>query len=87
MNLKDNGTVCAIVKKLNEIRRGNRMMVNNDVNTTMTFFRKDEPEKSVGVVKINGACDFSLLDAGIVLLAVAMLYKLLSAFCCLFKRF
>ncbi len=87
MNLKENGTCCVIAKKLNEIRRGNRMMVNDDVNLTMTFYKRDNPESKCGVVKVSGGFDFSLLDAGIFLAAATLVLSVLSAVRSFFRRF
>lgn len=85
MNIKDSGTCCAIAKKIGEIRRGNRLMVCDDVNVTMTFYKREEPEKKCGVVKINGALDFSLFDAALYIAAAAAVCSVIRAVRCIFR--
>lgn len=88
MNIKDQDACRRIASKIREFRRGNRLMVGDDVNVTMHLYRRDDPEKRCGMVKINGNLDFSLLDAvlsaaaGIVALRIfgallSLLHKLL----------
>ena len=72
MNIKDQNVCAVLADKIKEIRGGNRLMASNDVNLAFRFYRRDDPEKQCGVMKINGVFDFSLLDAGIVL-GVSML--------------
>ena len=86
MNIKDNGAACAIADKIKEIRGGNRMMVGEDVNLTMHFYRRNEPEKKCGVVKVNGDLRFSLLDAGLCLAAAAVIFRFIRAVRCLCRH-
>ena len=65
MKLTDNGACRLIADKIQQFRNGNRLMVNEDVNVNMTFYRKNEPEKQCGVAKVSGSLDFSLFDAAI----------------------
>lgn len=65
MKLTENGACRCIAEKIQEFRHGNRLMVNDDVNVTMTFYRKNEPEKQCGVAKVSGSLDFSLFDAAL----------------------
>ena len=65
MKLTDNGACRMIAEKIQQFRSGNRLMVNEDVNVTMNFFRREEPEKQCGVAKISGSLDFSLFDAAL----------------------
>ena len=65
MKLTDNGACRLIADKIQQFRHGNRLMVNEDVNVTMTFFRRENPGKQCGIAKINGSLDFSLFDAAL----------------------
>lgn len=87
MNIKENGACRAIAKKIKEIRRGNRLMVCDDVNVTMTFYKREQPEKKCGVVKINGALDFSLFDAALYIAAAAAVWCVLSTVRSFFRKF
>ena len=51
MKLTDNGACRLIADKIQQFRHGNRLMVNEDVNVTMTFFRRENPEKQCGKAK------------------------------------
>ncbi len=87
MNLKENGTVRAIVEKIKEIRRGNRMLADNDLSFTMSFFRKDQPDTKCGVVKVTGGYRFSLFDAGVFLISVFLISSVLRSVFSFFRRF
>ena len=65
MKLTDNGACRCIAVKIQEFRHGNRLMVNDDVYVTLTFYRKNEPEEQCGVAKVSGSLDFSLFDAAL----------------------
>lgn len=80
MNLKDMGACRAIASKIKEIKNGNRLMAQNDVNLTVTLHRRDEPETKCGVVKINGSFGFSLFDAAVRLLAAIAVLRVLRIF-------
>lgn len=79
MKITDGGACCRIASKIKEIRGGNRLMANHDLNMTVTFYRRDEPDTKVGVVKMNGGCDFSLLDAGIAVGILLLCTSILGA--------
>lgn len=87
MNIKESGTVCAIANKIQKIRGGNRMMVGDDVNLTMHFYRKDEPEKKCGTLKIGGNFSFSLFDAAVCLLAAVTVMRTVCAVKRMIRRF
>ena len=70
MKITDNGAVRTLAEKIRAIRNGNRMIADNDLSFTMSFFRKDQPETKCGVVKVTGGYRFSLFDAGIFLISV-----------------
>ncbi len=76
MNITENGTVCAIADKIRTLRAGNRMIVADDVNLTMNFYRRNEPEKKCGTLKIGGNFSFSLLDAAVCLLAAMTVMRI-----------
>ena len=86
MNLKDNGVCRCVASKIKEIRSGDRMMVNDDVNVTMTFYKKNEPDKKCGVAKVNGSCDFSLLDAAVAAAAAALVLSLFGAVASILRK-
>lgn len=86
MNIMDNGTVRAIADKIKEIRSGNRVMVGEDVDLTVNLYRRSEPEKKCGIIKINGDLHFSLLDAGLCIAAAAALFRIIHAVRCLFRH-
>ena len=87
MKLTDNGACCLIAEKIREFRHGNRLMVHDDVNVTMTFYRKDNPEKQCGVAKINGSLDFSLFDAALFAAIGMVVASLLCAIKSFLRRF
>ncbi|MBE6560606.1 MAG: hypothetical protein E7662_05730 [Ruminococcaceae bacterium] len=78
MNITDKNVCAEIVDKIKEIRGGNRLMASNDVNLAFRFYRRDNPDKQCGVMKINGVFDFSLLDAGIALGTAALMLHILG---------
>lgn len=86
LNLTDEGACETIADKIKKIRGGNRLMAAHDVNTTVHFYRRDEPEKKCGTLKLNGVFDFSLLDAGIALGAVILLMNILGAIASFIRR-
>ena len=86
MNLGDEGTCEKVAKKIKEIRGGNRLMAANDMNVTLSFYRRDTPEKKCGVLKLSGVYDFSLLDAGIALGAAVLLCNILGTVVSLIRR-
>ena len=87
MKLTDTGALRAIAEKIREIRRGNRMMADNDLNFTMSFSRKDQPETKCGVIKVTGGYRFSLFDAGVFLVSVFLISSVLRAVFSVFRRF
>ena len=86
MNITDHGACKCIASKIKEIRNGNRLMVSDDMNITMTFYRRNDPDKKCGVIKMNGCYDFSLLDAGIVLGVAALAMSILGAVVSVLRR-
>lgn len=86
LNVNDKCACEAIAAKIKEIRGGNRLMASNDVNLSVNFYRRDEPEKRCGTLKVNGLFDFSLLDAGIVLGAAALMLHILGAIARVIRR-
>ncbi len=85
MNIGECGACRAIADKIKEIRNGNRLMVSDDVNVTMTFYKREQPETKCGVVKINGALDFSLFDAALVILAASAVWSVFRTVRSLFR--
>lgn len=86
LNIQDEDACCRIAEKIKKIRGGNRMMLSNDVNTTLTFYRRDNPDKKCGVMKISGVLDFSLLDLGIALGAFLLMSNILGAIVSFLRR-
>jgi len=86
VNINDKCACENIVSKIKEIRGGNRLMASNDVNLTMNFYRRNDPEKKCGVLKLNGVFDFSLLDAGIALGAAVLMMNILGSIVSLLRR-
>lgn len=86
MKITENGACRCIASKIQEIRGGNRLMARNDLNMNVTFYRRDEPEKKIGTVQMNGGCDFSLLDAGIAAAIALLMLNLLGAIASVLRR-
>ncbi|MBO5649177.1 MAG: hypothetical protein J6S76_04625 [Clostridia bacterium] len=86
MNIKDQNACACIASKIKEIRQGNRLMLNDDVNITMNLYRRDTPDKRCGVVKINGNLDFSLLDAAMAAAAGFVVLRILGAITSFLRR-
>jgi len=86
LNVNDKCACETIAAKIKEIRGGNRLMASNDVNMTVNFYRRNEPEKKCGTLKLSGLFDFSLLDAGIVLGAAGLMLHILGAVARVLRR-
>lgn len=86
MNITDKNVCAEIASRIKEIRAGNRLMASNDVNLAFRFYRRDDPQKQCGLMKINGVFDFSLLDAGIVLGASALMLHILGGIARVLRR-
>lgn len=86
MNIQDEDACCRIAETIKKIRAGNRMMIANDMNLSLTFYRRDEPDKKCGVLKLNGVYDFSLVDLGIALGTLVLLGNILGAIASLLRR-
>lgn len=86
MNIKDQDACRCIASKIREFRRGNRLMVSDDINVTMNLYRRDDPEKRCGLIKINGNLDFSLLDAVLTAAAGAVVLRIFGAFLALLHK-
>ena len=77
----------SIAQAIRDLRGGNRMTVNNDVNLTMTLYRKNEPDKKCGTAKLNGSFAFTLLDAAFAAGIAAVILSVIGAFKAIFRRF
>ncbi len=77
----------SVAQAIRDLRGGNRMTVNNDVNLTMTLYRREEPDKQCGTAKLSGSFAFSLLDAALVVGAAAVVLSVLGAIKAIFRRF
>lgn len=86
MKITDNGACRCIASKIREFRGGNRLMARNDLNMNVTFYRRDQPETKVGTVQVNGGCDFSLADAGIVCALTLLALHLFGAIASVLRR-
>lgn len=86
LNIQDEDACCRIAEKIKAIRSGNRLMAQNDMNLSLTFYRRDNPDKKCGVLKLNGVYDFSLLDLGIALGAVILMGNILGTIVSLLRR-
>ncbi|MBO5645558.1 MAG: hypothetical protein J6S59_00440, partial [Clostridia bacterium] len=49
----------------------------DDVHLTMHFYRRNEPEKNCGTLKIDGNFSFSLFDAALCLLAAMSVVRII----------
>ena len=87
MNIQESGAVCAIANKIQKIRSGNRMIAGNDVNLTMNFYRRRDPEKKCGTLKIGGNFSFSLFDAAVCVLAAITVLRTVRAVKHLIRKF
>ncbi len=79
LQIQNPGTAAKLAQKLREIRGGNRLMASNDVGLSVTFYRRDQPEKKCGTMKLSGVFDYSLLDFGIALGAMMLMMQILGA--------
>jgi len=86
MNIKEENACCRIADGIKKIRGGNRLMASHDLDLNVTFYRRDEPEKKVGTLKLGGVFDFSLLDAGIVLGIAMLMGSILSSVISVIRR-
>ena len=68
MNITEKEAPRSLAEKVKSFRNGNRVMVQDDMNVKMTFFRRDTPEKKIGTLGVNGSCN--LLIAATVVLSV-----------------
>ena len=79
IQITDRGACRAIARSIRALRHGNRLMVNQDLNLTLTLHRREEPQKTCGVAKINGSVDYSLLDAALFGLLGTLALSILGA--------
>ena len=86
LNIQDEDAPCRIAEKIKKLRAGNRLMVGNDVNLNLTFFRRDNPAQKCGTLNLDGGFDFSLLDFGIVLGTVILMGSILSSIARFIRR-
>lgn len=86
MHIEDEGACKKIADKIKKIRAGNRLMASQDMNVSLSFYHREQPEKRCGVLKLNGAFDFSILDVGIALGAICLMGHILGAVASFFRH-
>ena len=75
MNITDTGT---IAEKLTEKKKKSPLTVGEDMNLTLSVYRKDQPLEKCGTLSLKGSLDLSLVKVGTLLAAIVIGVRALS---------
>ena len=72
MNIKDSGACRAIAERIRGAKKKNPLTVGEDMDITMSVYRKDQPEEKCGTLRIHGALDLSLFKLGALITGIVV---------------
>ena len=78
MNIKDNDACRTIADKLGGAKKRSPLTVGEDMNLTMSVYRKDQPEEKCGTIKVHGSLDLSLFKLGALITAVIVTARVIG---------
>ncbi len=77
------GICRSMIKKLQAFRQGDRLMLSHEMNMNLSLHRRSRPEKKCGIIKTNGTCSLTVIDAVLYTVAAAAAIAVLGAVCSL----